>query len=53
MGLFDNIWYNSRVMLLFFAVMGIACAMIRISDENSVRRRVEVECDKTSAYIDI
>ena len=53
MGLFDNVWYNSRVMLLFFAVMGIACAMIRISDENSARRRVEVECDKTSAYIDI
>ncbi len=53
MGLFDNIWYNSRVMFLFFAVMGIACAAIRISDELFARKRVEVYCDETSAYIDI
>ena len=53
MGMFDYIWYNSRVMFLFWAVMAISCAAIRISDESTKRRRVEVSCDSSSAYIDI
>ncbi len=53
MGLFDNIWYNNRVLFLFFAVMGIALATIRISDENARRRNIEVASDCSSAYIDL
>ena len=53
MGTFDNLWYNSRVMVLFWVVMGIACATVRISNELTERRQVNVECDNTSAYIDI
>ncbi len=53
MGLFDNVWYNSRVLFLFFAVMGIASAVIRMSDEGARRRNIEVASDCSSAYIDL
>ena len=53
MGLFDYVWYNNRVMFLFFAVMGIACAVVRMGDEQKKRKEVEIVCDNSSAYIDI
>ncbi len=53
MGLFDNIWYNNRILFLFFAVMGIASAVIRISDESVRRTNIEVASDSSSAFIDL
>ena len=53
MGMFDYIWYNNRVMFLFFAIMGIACAVVRMGDDLDKRRQVDIVCDNTSAYIDI
>ncbi len=53
MGAFDYIWYNNRILFLFFAVMGIACAAIRMNDDLEKRKRVEDTTDSTSACIDI
>ena len=53
MGMFDYVWYNNRVMFLFFAIMGIACAVVRMGDDLDKRRQVDIVCDNTSAYIDI
>lgn len=53
MGMFDYIWYNNRVMFLFWAVIGLSCAVIRMGDDLEKRRQTEITCDKNSAYIDI
>ena len=53
MGMFDYIWYNNRLFLLFWALVGISCASVRVRDADDERRRVETVCDKTSAYIDL
>ena len=53
MGMFDYIWYNNRVMFLFWAVLGISCAVIRMGDDLEKRRQIEIACDDSSAYIDI
>ena len=53
MGMFDYIWYNNRVMFLFWAVLGISCAVIRMEDDLERRRQIEIACDDSSAYIDI
>ena len=53
MGMFDYIWYNNRVMFLFWAVLGLSCAVIRMGDDLERRRQIDIACDKSSAYIDI
>ena len=53
MGLFDHIWYNYRVFFLFWAVMGIAVATVRVGQTALERRNVGTVYDGTSADIDI
>ena len=53
MGMFDYIWYNNRIFFLFWAVVGLSCAAVRISDSLAERTEAEVVCDKRSAFIDI
>ena len=47
MGLFDFIWYNYRIFFLFWAILGLACACIRVgqAEEN---RHVYIESDETN-----
>ncbi len=53
MGMFDYIWYNNRILFLFWAIMGIASSVIRINDDLEKRKRVEETSDSRSACIDI
>ncbi len=53
MGMFDYIWYNNRILFLFFVIMGIACASVRIGERAESKKYTDIEYDKTSAYIDI
>ena len=53
MGMFDYIWYNNRILFLFFAIMGIASAVIRTSNDLEKRKHVDDTCDARSACIDI
>lgn len=53
MGLFDHIWYNYRVFFLFWAVVGISTAIIRVGNTKSKRSVVETVNDQNSAEIEI
>ena len=53
MGMFDYIWYNNRIFFLFWAVFGLSCATVRISDSLTERTDTDAVCDRRSAFIDI
>ncbi len=53
MGMFDYIWYNFRVFFLFWAIIGIGCAAIRVGDQQAKRTKTEFVYDDSSASIDI
>ena len=53
MGMFDYIWYNNRIFFLFWAVLALSCAAVRISDSIAERTETEIVCDKKSAFLDI
>ena len=42
-GLFDYTWYNYRIFFIFWAVIAIACACVRIGREEERRRLVNTE----------
>ena len=43
MGVFDYIWYNYRVFYIFWIVMAIGCAFVRIGNNEAIRRIDPVE----------
>ena len=47
MGLFDFVWYNYRIFFLFWVMLGLACACIRVgrAEEN---RHAYIENDETN-----
>ncbi|MBQ2999782.1 MAG: O-antigen ligase family protein [Clostridia bacterium] len=47
MGCFDYIWYNYRIFFLFWVVLGLACACIRISRAEE-QRHAFVETNETN-----
>ena len=53
MGLFDNIWYNYRILFLFWIVAGISCAYVRLGDREKKRDYVDHGLMPDSATIDI
>ena len=53
MGAFDHIWYNYRIFFLFWAVMGIAVATVRVGDTTMKRRNVQTVFDGSSAGVDL
>lgn len=53
MGLFDNIWYNYRILFLFWIVAGISCAYVRLGDREKKRDYVDHGLAPDSATIDI
>lgn len=54
MGLFDHVWYNYRIFYMFWCIIAISCASIRISDAQSVRQKFADESETTmGASIDI
>ena len=48
MGLFDFVWYNYRIFFLFWAVLGFACACIRVGQAEEIRHSY-IESDETNS----
>lgn len=53
MGLTDHIWYNYRVFLFFWTVIGITCASIRISNRYDEKKKACIVINDRVASIDI
>ena len=51
MGCFDEIWYNYRVYMLFWAVLGLVTAQIRVGETQVERAYNPVEDDRTQAEV--
>ncbi|MGM9643119.1 MAG: O-antigen ligase family protein, partial [Eubacteriales bacterium] len=49
-GVFDYTWYNFRIMFIFWALLGIACASVNI-DEREHRTLVMQDYDERSAFV--
>lgn len=53
MGLFDYIWYSYRIFFLFWVIVAISNAYIRIGDRDMSRRHTDEVCDRSSASLDL
>ena len=53
MGLFDYVWYNYRIMFLFWAVIGIGVACIRVGRKEISRLEVYDDINEQSGAIDV
>ncbi len=53
MGAFDNVFYNYRILFLFWVVAGISCAYIRFGNRDKKRGYVTRDTTPTSADLDI
>ncbi len=51
-GVFDYTWYNFRIMFVFWALMGLACAAVNINERNYVAALIS-ENDDNFAYISV
>ncbi len=52
-GLTDHIWYNYRVFLVFWVVMGLTVALMKINEKEKAKEDASVVCNMKSADIDI
>ena len=53
MGITDYIWYNYRVFLIFWAVIGLTVALIRINDKQRAKELASIVNDRESAQLEI
>ena len=53
MGLFDFIWYNYRVFFLFWAILGLACACIRVGRTEENRHAYVASNETNTATMDL
>ena len=53
MGLTDHIWYNYRVFLLFWSVIALTCALIRINNNALDREKMNMTNNNQYASLDI
>lgn len=53
MGLFDHIWYNYRIYMLFFTVMGLVTAQLRVGEEDEDRAYTPVDHDRTQSELEL
>ena len=51
MGLFDDIFYNYRIFFLFWAVLGMVTAQLRIGEDRSERAYNPVDDEKTQGEV--
>ena len=52
MGLFDYVWYNYRIFFMFWAVMALGVACIRVGNKEISRNSIKDEADSYSATLD-
>ncbi len=54
MGLFDHIWYSNRIFFLFWAVIGVACAAIRVDGAGDPKENDDTTANsEVSAFVDL
>lgn len=53
MGITDHIWYNYRVFLVFWAVMALGVALVRINDKEKAKKEAANSEDPRRADVDI
>ncbi len=53
MGLTDHIWYNYRVFLFFWVIIGITCASVRINSAQTEKKNIIVVENDKIASVDI
>ncbi len=53
MGTFDFIWYNYRVFFLFWVILGLGCACIRVGNDEKRRHDFTMVPEDTLASMDI
>ena len=53
MGLFDYIWYNYRILFIFWAIMAISVASIRLGNREIEKKNVIIYSDMQSAALDL
>ena len=53
MGLTDHIWYNYRVFLVFWAVLALSIALIKINDKERAKEIAANENESGRAVLDI
>ncbi len=51
-GIFDYTWYNFRIMFIFWALLGLACAAVNIGEREHERIAV-ADYDEMSAYMTV
>ncbi len=51
MGLFDEIWYNYRIFMLFWVVMGLVTAQVRIGERETERAYNPVNDERTQGEV--
>ena len=51
MGAFDHVWYNYRIYMLFWSVMGLVTAQIRVAEAEAERESGWVDDERTQGEI--
>ena len=51
MGLFDDVWYNYRIYMLFWTVMGLVTAQLRVGENDEERAYNPVDNDRTQSEL--
>ena len=51
MGCFDEVWYNYRIYMLFWALAGLVTAQIRVGERQTERAHNPVEDDRTQGEV--
>ncbi len=51
MGLFDDVFYNYRIFFLFFAMMGLVTAGVRVGEEDAQRSYNPIDDERTQGEI--
>lgn len=51
MGLFDDVWYNYRIYMLFWTVMGLVTAQLRVGENDEERAYTPVDHDRTQSEL--
>jgi hypothetical protein len=51
MGLFDDVFYNYRIFFMFWAVMGLVSAQLRIGERRTERTTNPIEDERTQGEV--
>ena len=51
MGLFDHVWYNYRIYMLFWTVMGLVTAQLRVGESDEERAYTPLDSDRTQCEL--